>query len=130
MDRLNEIEKRFGVHATAQLSLRASGPDALPMIRRAVARLLSDPPSRLGELDVSEVIDLNQGWRGLSPTEGVVLMLGEKGRVIVRPSGTEAKLKAYLEMTPPREGPLAQQREQAQEWLDVVRADLATLLAL
>jgi phosphomannomutase len=60
----------------------------------------------------------------------VVLMLGEKGRVIVRPSGTEAKLKAYLEMTPPREGPLAQQREQAQEWLDIVRADLATLLAL
>jgi phosphomannomutase len=59
----------------------------------------------------------------------VVLMLGERGRVIVRPSGTEAKLKAYLEITPPREGPLARQRAQAQEWLDAVKANLATLLA-
>lgn len=129
IDRLDELEGRFGVHATAQLSLRASGPDALPMIRSAVERLLREPPSRLGDLDVSEVIDLNQGWRGLSPTEGVVLMLGERGRVIVRPSGTEAKLKAYLEITPPREGPLARQRAQAQEWLDAVKANLATLLA-
>lgn len=57
-------------------------------------------------------------------------MLAGKGRVIVRPSGTEAKLKAYLEMTPPPEAPLAQQREQASQWLDAVKANLATLLAL
>ena len=49
-------------------------------------------------------------WRGLLPTEGVVLALGELGRVIVRPSGTEAKVKAYVEMTPPRDGTLLEQR--------------------
>jgi phosphomannomutase len=129
-DRLDELEERFGVHATSQLSIRASGPEALPSLRRAVGRLLREPPTRVGDLDVSDVIDLSLGWRGLSPTEGVVLMLGEKGRVIVRPSGTEAKLKAYLEMTPPQEGSLTQQREQAQRWLDAVTEDLSALLAL
>jgi phosphomannomutase len=130
IDRLDELEERFGVHATSQLSIRASGPEALSSIKSAVERLLRDPPPRLGDLEVSEVIDLNKGWRGLSPTDGVVLMLAGKGRVIVRPSGTEAKLKAYLEMTPPHEGPLAQQRGRADEWLDAVKANLATLLAL
>jgi phosphomannomutase len=130
MDRLAELEDHFGVHATAQLSIRASGPEALGLIKNAVDRLLREPPSQLGNLEVSEVIDLSQGWRGLSPTEGVVLMLGEKGRVIVRPSGTEPKLKAYLEMTPPREGSLVQQRQVAQGWLDAVKENLSTLLAL
>jgi phosphomannomutase len=130
VDRLNELEERFGVHATSQLSIRASGPEALPSIRAAVERLLREPPPQLGGLDVSEVIDLSQGWRGLSPTEGVVLMLGEKGRAIVRPSGTEAKLKAYLEMTPPRHGSLEEQRHQAREWLDAITKHLSALLAL
>jgi phosphomannomutase len=130
MDRLDELEERFGVHATAQLSIRVAGPQAPSTIKSAVERLLREPPSRLGELDVSQVIDLSHGWRGLSPTDGVVLTLGEDGRVIVRPSGTEAKLKAYLEMTPPREGSLADQRERAQGWLDAVKENLATLLAL
>jgi phosphomannomutase len=130
IDRLDELEERFGVHATAQLSLRAGGPEDLPKIRRAVERLVREPPSVLGDLDVSEVIELNRGWRGLSPTEGVVLVLDAMGRVIVRPSGTEAKLKAYLEITPPRDGSLAHQRAAAQEWLDAVKENLATLLVL
>ncbi len=130
MDRLDQLEERFGVHATAQLSIRVGGPQALSSIRGAVERLQHEPPSRLGELDVSEVIDLNRGWRGLPPTEGLVLVLSEKGRVIVRPSGTEAKLKVYLEMTPPHEGSLAHQRERAHGWLDAVTEDLAARLAL
>jgi phosphomannomutase len=130
MDRIDELEGRFGVHATSQLSLRAEGPEALVSIRQSVERLLKDPPSQLGELDVSEVIDLNQGWKGLPPTEGVVLELGESGRVIVRPSGTEPKLKAYLEITPPKEGILATQRERAQGLIELLREHLTSLLAL
>jgi phosphomannomutase len=129
VDRLDELEEEYGVHTTAQLSLRGDGPEAMTSIRQVVERLLSSPPSRLGELDVSDVVDLNTGWLGLPPTEGVVLGLGTCGRVIVRPSGTEAKLKAYMEITPPREGPLAAQRERAQGLLDGVRETLASLLA-
>jgi phosphomannomutase len=128
VDRLDELEGEFGVHSTAQLSLRGDGAEAMTSIRRVVESLLSDAPSRLGELDVSEVVDLNTGWQGLPPTEGVVLVLGTCGRVIVRPSGTEAKLKAYMEITPPREGPLVAQRERAQGLIDGMRETLASLL--
>jgi phosphomannomutase len=129
IDRLDELEEKFGVHTTAQLALRGDGPEAMTSIRRVVGRLLNSPPSRLGELDVSDVVDLTTGWLGLPPTEGVVLALGACGRVIVRPSGTEAKLKAYMEITPPREGSLKAQRERAQVLLDGVRETLASLLA-
>jgi phosphomannomutase len=130
LDRLDEIESRFGVHATSQLSLRGEGPDAMTMIVRAVERLLSSPPQRVGKVAVSDVVDLSEGWRGLAPTEGVVLVLGDIGRVIVRPSGTEAKLKAYVEIRPPRQGSLAEQRELAQQYLDDVCVSLGELLAL
>jgi phosphomannomutase len=94
-----------------------------------VGRLLRDPPTHLGELEVTEVTDLDVGWRGLSPTEGVVLALGESGRVIVRPSGTEPKLKVYLEITPRQMGSLAEQREAAQVLLEALRENLTSLLS-
>jgi len=52
-DRLDELEARFGVHATAQLSLRATGPTGSEDIRRVVAQLLIDSPASLGSLAVS-----------------------------------------------------------------------------
>ena len=128
MERLDELEERFGVHATSQLSLRFEGPQALDSIRASVAQLLSTPPTQLGGVGVTDVIDLNQGWQGLSPTDGVVLKLGEGGRVIVRPSGTEPKLKAYLEVTPSREGSLVEQRARAQALISVLREHLTSLL--
>ncbi len=128
MEHIDELEERFGVHATSQLSLRFEGPQALDSIRASVAQLLSTPPTQLGGVGVTDVIDLNQGWQGLSPTDGVVLKLGEGGRVIVRPSGTEPKLKAYLEVTPSREGSLVEQRARAQALISVLREHLTSLL--
>lgn len=130
LDRLDDLEGCFGVHATKQLSLRAEGPDGLTSIRRVVARLLASPPTALGALPVTDVVDLEVGWRGLLPTEGVVLALGELGRVIVRPSGTEAKLKAYVEVTPPRDGTLLEQRSRAADLVEGVLAELEVLLRL
>jgi len=127
-DRLDELEGRFGVHCTSQLALRFEGVEAHVAIRRVVERLRDTPPSSLGSLSVTEVIDLTKGWRGLGPSDGVVLMLGAMGRVVVRPSGTEAKVKAYVEVTPSNEGSLEAQRARAALTIDGVRANLATLL--
>jgi phosphomannomutase len=127
-DRLDELEGRYGVHSTSQLALRAEGAEGLASIRRVVEQLRDSPPTSLGSLDVTQVVDLNQGWRGLAPTEGVVLMLGTMGRVVVRPSGTEPKVKAYVEVTPIVEGSLEDQREKAEGLIDGVRASLAALL--
>lgn len=78
---------------------------------------------------MSLVEDLAAGWRGLPGTDGVLLWLGEEGRVVVRPSGTEAKLKAYLEVTPRAAGSLSQTRERGRRLIDALRADLDARLA-
>jgi phosphomannomutase len=131
LDRLDEIESHFGVHATGQLSIRASGPEGLPKITETVASLRERPPAALGGVDVSAVVDLADGYAGLAPTDGVLLVLGPVGRVVVRPSGTEAKLKAYIEVTSPPsdQSSLESQRARAARVVSLVRADLERRLA-
>jgi len=132
MDRLDEIEARFGTHSIFQLSLRAEGPSGLGAILDAVQSLRVDPPTTLGGLAVSANFDLALGYQGLAPTDGVLLQLGESGRVVVRPSGTEPKLKAYIEITsPPSDATsLAEQRRHGASLVSAVRADLESLLQL
>jgi phosphomannomutase len=93
-DVLDELALRHGVHATRQVSLRMPTPEA---ITASVASLRADPPHDLGGLSVSTVVDLALGYDGLPPTEGLLLRLNG-ARVIVRPSGTEPKVKCYLEV--------------------------------
>ncbi|MDE3082781.1 MAG: phospho-sugar mutase [Acidobacteriota bacterium] len=96
LTRLDELEERFGVHSGGALSVRAEGEDGLAALAGALADLTRRPPSTLGAESVANVVDLATGWRGLV-TEGVLFELAN-GRVIVRPSGTEAKLKVYVEL--------------------------------
>ncbi|HEY5438964.1 MAG TPA: hypothetical protein VIJ99_08675, partial [Acidimicrobiales bacterium] len=130
LDRLDEVESHFGVHSIYQLSLRAGGPDGLEAIRNAVTRMRERPPSSLGGIDVSESFDLANGYEGLGSTDGVLLRLGSSGRVVVRPSGTEPKLKAYIEITSPPSTvtSLAIQRQEAATKVSAVRVELEDLL--
>jgi phosphomannomutase len=130
LDRLDDIERQFGVHATSQVALHADGPNGVEAILGVVERVRSNPPTTLGSLSVSNVVDLREGWRGLEPTEGIVLGLGDTGRVVIRPSGTEAKLKGYVEITPKVEGSLSEQRATAATLIGAVRESLETLLRL
>jgi phosphomannomutase len=131
LDRLDEIESRYGVHTGAQLSLRVSPPHGREVLTAVMRRVRSDPPETLGGLRVSEVVDLESGWKGLAPTEGLIWRLGTIGRVVVRPSGTEPKLKAYIEVVgEPGGDDLDGDRERCAAILDAVRGDLARLLAL
>jgi phosphomannomutase len=129
-DRLDEIESTYGVHAVDQLAVRVDGPGGLAAIASAVERLRVDPPTSLGGIEVSAVHDLNDGYLGLLPTDGIVLALGPSGRVVVRPSGTEAKLKAYIEITPDPDGTLAEQRVVASSVVAQVRDELERLIDL
>ncbi len=131
LDRLDAIERRYGVHAVDQLSIRVDGPDGRARIAESLARLREDPPRRLGGLAVTKVVDLASGWRGLASTPGVVV-LAPPARVVVRPSGTEAKLKAYLEVvgSPRDPRPLEVQREAARGVLASIRDELESRLAV
>jgi phosphomannomutase len=132
LDRLDEIESRYGVHDVNQLSLRASGPEAMSTVGAAIKRFRANRPASLGGLEVSEVVDLELGWHGLSPTEGLVLQLGDRGRVVVRPSGTEPKLKAYVEILGDASSgqSLEVQRAVAQERVRAVSDELTERLKL
>jgi phosphomannomutase len=123
LDRLDEIAATYGLHATDQLSVRVTD---LTLISAAMERLRVDPPTILGGLAVEQVDDLSAGSTSLPPTDGLRFRLAAGGRAVVRPSGTEPKLKAYLEVVIPVEGAdVDAARISAVGRLDAIRADLA-----
>lgn len=126
LDIVDGLEARHGVHATAQRNYRREGSSGVAEIAATVASLLERPPRRLGGLDVRSVEDLAAGVDGLPTTEGVRLRAGDELRVVVRPSGTEPKLKAYLEVTgaPPGTSGLAAARTAASALLDAASRDV------
>jgi phosphomannomutase len=133
LDRLDEIAVRHGLHATDQLSVRVSD---LSLIAEAMHRLRIAPPTTLGGLAVEQVDDLAVGSDGLPPTDGLRFRLADEARVVVRPSGTEPKLKCYLEVVvavgedqePPEA--LAAARIVGAQRLDAIRTDLVPALGL
>ena len=92
-------------------------------------RLRSTPPRELGGVSVSRVDDLARGDGGLPPTDGVRWFLADDSRVIVRPSGTEPKIKVYLEAVEPVAGAdqLAAARQAAAERLAAMRTAMESL---
>jgi phosphomannomutase len=128
LDRLDDIAREYGVHATDQVSARVSDRS---LIDDAMLRLRSSPPARLGGFAVEGVDDLNEGGHGLPPTDGVRYRLAEGGRVVVRPSGTEPKIKCYLEVVVDvRAGDVGAARISAAGRLDAIRSDLVTAAGL
>ncbi len=125
-DVLDNLARTFGLYATSQLSVRVSDID---LIADAMARLRADPPTSLGGRDVIRMDDLEKGADGLPPTDGLRFTLKD-ARVIIRPSGTEPKLKCYLQVVVPVTGDVGQARTTAQTELDAVRASVAEVLAL
>lgn len=122
-DLLNAIATEHGLHATDQVSVRVTD---LGMIRDAMHRLRSAPPTTLGGFAVEQVDDLAEGSAALPPTEGLRYRLADGGRVVVRPSGTEPKLKCYLEVVVPVEpdGGVDAARIAAAGRLDALRDDI------
>ena len=123
-DVLDDLARTFGVYATSQLSVRVSD---IALISDAMARLRADPPTSLGGRDVVRMDDLENGADGLPPTDGLRFTLTD-ARVIIRPSGTEPKLKCYLQVVVPVTGEIDQARARAQSELDAIRASVAESL--
>ncbi len=126
-DRLDEIARTYGLHLTSQLSFRVSD---LWLIADAMARVRSMPPSVLAGEAVS-AFDLAAGSADLPPTDGM-LFEGGSVRVVVRPSGTEPKLKCYLQVKlgVDDSNDLGAARARAGELMSRARADMAAALGL
>jgi len=126
-DRLDEIARAYGVYETDQLSVRVAD---LSLICDAMARLRARPPGTLVDQPV-QVIDLAAGTDELPPTDAV-LLAGELVKVVVRPSGTEPKLKCYLEARVPlgQAVDLGSDRRRARAMLAELRVEMSQVLGL
>ncbi len=103
VDRLGELYRSYGVWTSAQVSLRREGVDGSEEIARAMRELREATPGEIGDFDVTEVRDFATGAehrpRYLGATNLIEMQLGATGRVLARPSGTEPKLKVYVDLT-------------------------------
>jgi phosphomannomutase len=94
-DLLNQVWERHGFHGTEQISIRVSDMSA---ITRLLAGLRQNPPQEIAGRKVESIDDLAAPKDGLPPTDGLRIWLAGGIRIIVRPSGTEAKMKCYIEV--------------------------------
>ena len=124
VDRLDELAVEHGLFVTGQLAVRV---EDLTLISDAMARLRAAPPTRLLGREVA-FADLALE----DPSVDAVRLLGDGVRVIVRPSGTEPKLKAYLETVVPvhDDAGMIAARGRGQDELDQLRAEMSTALRL
>ncbi|WP_187697861.1 phospho-sugar mutase [Cellulomonas telluris] len=136
VDALDDLARAHGLHVSGQVSARFAD---LSRIGATMDRLRAQPPAALAGADVVEVVDLAAGTDadrdGLPPTDGLRLLTADGTRVVVRPSGTEPKVKSYLEVVVPV-GPDADRHEldaahrQARERLRVLADDVRDALGL
>ncbi|WES66228.1 phospho-sugar mutase [Microbacter sp. GSS18] len=118
-DLLDELEATFGAFASDQISIRV---EELDTIRRMMKKLRKKPLESIGDVPVQHADDLRDGVDGLPPGDVLRYWLTDGSRVIVRPSGTEPKLKAYLDVR-------ADTADEARARLEALVAETRELLA-
>ena len=119
LDLLDEIWERHGFHATEQISIRLSDLSKVGVI---LGGLRNNPPQDIAGRTVTSIDDLAAPTDGLPPTDGLRIWLDGGVRIIIRPSGTEAKMKCYIEV-------IEKDSKTAQVVLDQLRPSLKELLS-
>ncbi|TFB52379.1 phospho-sugar mutase [Cryobacterium tagatosivorans] len=124
-EHLDRFSERFGHFASGQISVRVTD---LAEIDRVMARLRANPPERVGSIRVDSIDDLSQGVGGLPPSDVLRIRLADGSRVMVRPSGTEPKLKVYLD-TRAAIGTVPERKAAAAATLDDLDRGMRVLIA-
>ena len=119
LDLLDEVWSRHGFHGTEQISIRVSD---VSQITQALTRLRNNPPTQIAGRVVLSIDDLTKPQDGLPPTDGLRLWIDGGIRMIVRPSGTEAKMKCYIEV-------ITKNEDASIELLNQLRQPIKELLA-
>ncbi|MCD4549066.1 phospho-sugar mutase [Schaalia sp. lx-260] len=127
-DVLDDLARTHGLYATSPLSIRV---EDLSLIGKAMAHVRAHGIASLAGSPVVECVDLLEGWNGLPPTDGLLFLTKAHDRVVIRPSGTEPKLKCYCEVIIPVEGQnVAAARLHADERLELVKNDVRQALGM
>ncbi|MCC9067050.1 phospho-sugar mutase [Arthrobacter cryoconiti] len=128
-DVLDELALAHGLHASGQISIRVNDLDDL---KRMMSKLRDQPPVAFAGSAVVLSTDLSLGTPQLPATDGLLYITHDDSRVIVRPSGTEPKLKCYLEVIVPvsEKGRINEARSDASRALSAVGADIKAALGV
>ena len=119
LDLLSEVWSRHGYHGTEQISIRVAD---MSQITELLAGIRKNPPTQIAGHAVVSVDDLADPKDGLPPTDGLRIWIEGGIRMIVRPSGTEAKMKCYIEV-------ITKDETQASELLDQLRQPIKEFLS-
>jgi phosphomannomutase len=98
LDHLDDIYRKVGLFVTEQVSITKPGSEGIAQIKEAMKKFRANPPKELAGTAIEQVVDLAKGEGGLPPSDVLVFKLAGGRRVIMRPSGTEPKLKSYYEV--------------------------------
>jgi phosphomannomutase len=134
LERMALLSRRHGLWVSVQHSVVRPGADGLTEIDAAMRLLRAERPDSLAGFPVSGVVDYRDGAearpRWLPAQALVVFDLGEAGRALVRPSGTEPKLKIYVDrsMTIPAEADPTDAEQAGREDAEAIAADVARFL--
>jgi len=122
LEAYDALEIAHGVHLTEQITVLTSAPV------HVMSRLRAEAPEALAGRPITAASDLTGGTADL-PSADVLRYRMPGGRVVIRPSGTEPKIKAYLEVVEPvTGGRLAEARRAARARMDPLRDAVRKLL--
>ena len=119
LDLLDQVWARHGFHGTEQISIRVAD---MSRVTQLLAGIRKNPPTHIAGRAVLSLDDLAEPKDGLPPTDGLRLWIDGGIRMIVRPSGTEAKMKCYLEV-------ITKDAESSQMLLDQLRQPVKEFLS-
>jgi phosphomannomutase len=126
-DLYDDLEMAHGVHLTSQVTLRTTEPSSV--MRRLRAQSMAEPLTEIGGLPVTSVVDLAEGTASGLPPSDVLIFCLSGARVVLRPSGTEPKIKCYIEIVEQLAcRPLTEARSAAADRLAPLRDALSALL--
>lgn len=125
LDSLDDLALRFGLFLDEQVNIRYEGRSGSEAV---MERLRSQPPSLIAGAKVVEITDYSIGVGGLPPTNAVKLLTVGNDRVVMRPSGTEAKLKCYIEVVAEVDGAVPQVRERARRRAERIAEEFRFLM--
>lgn len=126
-DELERMARLYGLHVTTPLTFRV---ERLELISEGMQRLRMAPPTTLAGSHVEGVVDLSKGYDGLPGTDALMVTTQAGDRVIARPSGTEPKLKCYLEVVIPVEEGSEVPWEVARERLETIKSEFAAAIGI
>lgn len=129
-DLLGELDRLYtkhGVYLSGPVTVRV---DDLSIIPATMAKVRTTPPTTLAGSPVARVWDLSEGSDALPATDGIAWFTDAHDRVIIRPSGTEPKVKCYLEVYLPAGSDLQATKAEAAARLEQFKEDVSAALVL